>query len=250
MPPTPLATLAHPGGGRAGRWGCERADERPLVGAQATAVLRNRPESLRSGPRVVRRSAREVPSRLLVRRIIARVGENGSVSRSSTPATPRVAHALDRLRETGERITPARQAVLSVLDEADSAEEHLTAEQIGARVAELEPAVHRATVYRTLTALTAAGVLTHVHIGGSATVYHLVADADEAEREPTGEIDWGTAAYGHGHQHAHVQCAACGRVFDIPPGALDSVARQLRDELGFLLDTSHAALLGTCADCS
>lgn len=169
-----------------------------------------------------------------------------------TPTSPRVARALDRLRVSGERITPAREAVLRVLDEADAADEHLTAERIGARVAELEPAVHRATVYRTLTSLTDAGVLTHVHIGGGATVYHLV--TDEPERRgagaTAGAVDPEWAPCGHGHHHAHVQCVACGRVFDVPAGALDSVARQLRDELGFTLDTSHAALLGRCAACS
>lgn len=161
---------------------------------------------------------------------------------------PRLSTALSRLRARGERVTPAREAVLRVLDEADRAEEHLTAEQIGARVGELEPTVHRATVYRTLTSLTEAGVLSHVHLGGSATVYHLV--EAEPEQADTDEIDSGTAAYGHGLHHAHVQCVECGRVLDVPPDALTGVAERLRDELGFTLDTSHAALLGRCAECS
>lgn len=147
--------------------------------------------------------------------------------------SPRVADAVSRLRSAGERVTPARYAVLRVVDAADLADEHLTAEQIGARVAEVEPAVHRATVYRTLTSLAETGVLSHVHIGGSATVYHL--------SEP--------AVHDHGH-HAHVQCHVCGRVLDVPPDVFDGVAQRLLDELGFVLDTGHAALLGTCADCS
>lgn len=164
------------------------------------------------------------------------------------PPSPRLTAALDRLRAQGERVTPARRAVLQVIDDADRADEHLTAEQIGARVGSLEPTVHRATVYRTLTSLTDVGVLSHVHLGGTATVYHLV--GPEPGREATVDAGAGTAAYGHGHPHAHVQCVACGKVLDVPPEALDGVAERLLDELGFALDTAHAALLGRCADCS
>jgi Fur family ferric uptake transcriptional regulator len=146
-----------------------------------------------------------------------------------------VTGAVAHLRSGGERITPARYAVLRVLDAADLSDEHLTAEQIGTRVAEAEPSVHRATVYRSLTSLVEAGVVSHVHLGGSATVYHLAAERRSATR-PVG--------------HAHVQCSSCGRVIDVPHDTLEPVAARLRDELGFQLDTTHAALLGTCRECS
>ncbi|MFC7597201.1 Fur family transcriptional regulator [Terrabacter sp. GCM10028922] len=154
--------------------------------------------------------------------------------------SPRVADAVSRLRSAGERVTPARYAVLRVVDAADLADEHLTAEQIGARVAEVEPSVHRATVYRTLTSLAETGVLSHVHLGGSATVYHLAEPplADEHTGHP------------HAHPaHAHVQCHECGRVLDVPPGMFVGLAQRLEEDLGFVLDTGHAALLGICRDC-
>ena len=150
-----------------------------------------------------------------------------------------MAGAVSRLRSAGERVTPARYAVLRVVDAADLADEHLTAEQIGSRVAEAEPSVHRATVYRTLTSLVETGVLSHVHLGGSATVYHL------AEPAPADEHD-----HEHEHDHAHVQCHVCGRVLDVAPDVFDGVARRLLDELGFVIDTGHAALLGTCRECT
>lgn len=153
----------------------------------------------------------------------------------------RVADAVARLRAAGERVTTARYAVLRVVDAADRADEHLSAEQIGARVAQLEPSVHRATVYRTLTSLVETGVLSHVHIGGSATVYHLTEPAtleEHAHREQA-----------HAHTHAHVQCHDCGRVLDVPAEVFDDARARLMDDLGFELDTSHAALLGTCRDC-
>lgn len=147
-------------------------------------------------------------------------------------------------------MTPARQAVLRVVDAADRADEHLSAEQISERVAVLAPAVHRATVYRTLTSLTEAGVLSHVHLGGSATVYHLAAHPSERTREASPaayDLDGSTPP---AQGHLHVQCAVCGRVQDAPADVLEEAARRLREDLGFELDTTHAALLGRCADCA
>ena len=150
-----------------------------------------------------------------------------------------MAAAVARLRSAGERVTPARYAVLHVVDAADLADEHLTAEQIGTRVADVEPSVHRATVYRTLTSLVETGVLSHVHLGGTATVYHLT------EPSPTEQHEHAA----HDHGHAHVQCHVCGRVLDVAPDVFDEVARRLLDEVGFVVDTGHAALLGTCREC-
>lgn len=172
----------------------------------------------------------------------------------------RVDWALARLRVLGERVTPAREAVLHVIDAADRTDEHLTAEQIGERVTRLEPSVHRATVYRTLTSLTDAGVLSHIHLGGSATVYHLAVTPGEPADEPrpraVGPVDGhpvrddplGDGPLSNGH--LHVQCSVCGRVQDAPVAVLDEAGRRLREELGFELDTTHAALLGRCADCA
>jgi Fur family ferric uptake transcriptional regulator len=162
---------------------------------------------------------------------------------TNPPESARVEHAVERLRAAGERLTPARYAVLRVVDAADRADEHLSAEDIGARVAELEPAVHRATVYRTLTSLVESRVLSHVHLGGAATVYHLSA-VPVPEHE-----DHASVHPPHGH-HAHVQCHVCGKVLDVAPDVFDGVADRLRTDLGFVLDTGHAALLGTCQDCA
>lgn len=178
-----------------------------------------------------------------------------------SPQVPesRVAAALARLREQGERVTPARRAVLAVVDRADRADEHLTADEICARVAELEPTVHRATVYRTLTSLTEAAELSHVHVGGAATVYHLATHAGPRSADQASpaayRIDLAVGSHAHPGSssqaagHVHLKCVSCGRVLDAPPRVLDAAAARLRDALGFELDTTHAALLGRCADC-
>lgn len=139
--------------------------------------------------------------------------------------------------------------MIQVVDLADRADEHLTAEMIGARVTELAPSVHRATVYRTLTSLTEAGFLSQVHLGGAAPIYHLDAPSAAAEAAPVDAASGTEVQVTHAAGHAHVRCVSCGRVLDVPPNAFDSLADRLADGIGFALDSGRTALLGTCRDC-
>jgi Fur family ferric uptake transcriptional regulator len=144
---------------------------------------------------------------------------------------PRVQVALDLLREKHERVTRARQAVIEVLD---STGEHLAADEIVARAEASAPGVHRATVYRALATLGDLGLVTHTHVGGAATVYHLAVLTRSTQGAAT---------------HAHLQCTNCQAVIDIPADALDSLIVRADREVGFLVEPHHAALLGLCADC-
>ena len=49
--------------------------------------------------------------------------------------------------------------------------------------------------------------------------------------------------------HAHLQCTSCQAVIDLPVDVLDSRSAGVDDEVGFLIEPDHAALLGFCADC-
>jgi Fur family transcriptional regulator, ferric uptake regulator len=144
----------------------------------------------------------------------------------------RVQAALDVLRARGERVTRVRQAVIEVLD---STTEHLAAEEIVGQAAASAPGVHRASIYRALATLGDLGLVTHTHIGGSATVYHLTVDVPDSA--------------GAAGSHAHLQCSSCHRVFDIPVAVLDPLADRVARDLGFRLEPQHTALLGICADC-
>ncbi len=149
----------------------------------------------------------------------------------STPATMDEADDLleavaGLLRAQGERMTTPRRAVLQVLTEQPG---HLSMDDIAALVAERSPQVHRASVYRTLVALTQLGVVQHVHVGHGATAYHL------------------TDAQG---PHLHAQCRSCGGIIDLPAHLFDDVSARVRAESGFVLDPGHVALSGLCADCA
>ena len=153
-----------------------------------------------------------------------------------------VAAALQALRAERQRVTPARRAVLDVLDGTRA---HLDADQIVAHAADRAPGVHRATVYRALSTLSELGLVSHTHMAGAATVYHLVDHL--AATGPDGEI----SAVGGAHHppHVHLQCSVCGQVIDVDSSVLDPVRLDLERRLGFALTPEHAALLGVCRSC-
>ena len=142
---------------------------------------------------------------------------------AATDPDEQVAAALTALRRRGERVTGPRRVVVEALACLPG---HPSAEQVVAAVEAGDSGVHRATVYRVLEALTALGVVTHVHVGHGATAYHLAS--------PT-------------HLHAH--CRSCGRVVDLPERLLGPVRAELMATHGFALDASHIALSGRCAAC-
>lgn len=137
-----------------------------------------------------------------------------------------LATVAERLRSRGERMTGPRRAVVTVLVTSPG---HVMAEEVVRGVAELDPSVHRASVYRTLETLTELGVVQHVHIGHGTTAYHLVRDQGP---------------------HLHAQCLGCGAVHDLPPDLLDAVAGRLSRQHDFVLQAGHVALSGTCRSCA
>lgn len=151
----------------------------------------------------------------------------GGVLGAAPEGADPVEAALDRLRAGGHRVTEARRAVLEVLA---TGEGHPSADELSARVEARHPGIHRATIYRTVDRLTTLGVVTHVHIGGGATAYHL------APGEPTRE-------------HLHAICSSCGRIIDLPGDLLDPVTTWLATTADFTLAPAHVALSGVCGTC-
>lgn len=131
----------------------------------------------------------------------------------------------DRLRAGGLRWTPQRQAVVEVLARSDG---HVTGAEIVDRCRELNSATIPSTVYRTLDALEALGVVRHGHGADGREEYHV---------QPAVE---------HGHRY----CVACGEHWDIEPDTPEAlaVARAFGTD-GFEVDLSHVTIVGRCADC-
>jgi Fe2+ or Zn2+ uptake regulation protein len=136
----------------------------------------------------------------------------------------RVDRLMATLRERGERITPARRAVIEQLASADG---HLSADDLVERVQSTVPTAHIATIYRTLDVLERLGVVEHTHLGHGRAVYHLADDL-----------------------HAHLVCERCGDVVQTSPTLLAGIERKLRDQHDFHLRAHHFALVGLCGECS
>ncbi|CAN5303582.1 transcriptional repressor [soil metagenome] len=133
---------------------------------------------------------------------------------------------VEALRRSGLRITESRKAVCQVL--AAEHNMHLTAGDLLKRVNERMAAeVAPSTIYRTIDALEAEGLLRHVHLVHGPAVLHLSDDSS----------------------HHHLVCEVCGRTVDIDTAAFDVAIRLLATRNGFRRDSVHYALLGRCDSC-
>lgn len=129
------------------------------------------------------------------------------------------------LRRAGCRPTPQRLLILQSLGAGD----HVTADDVLAQVRAASPAVNASTVYRTLEALRAAGLVRQTHLGGSRLHYELVRD----------------------HRHHHVVCERCGAVAHVHDDVLAPLARALAGATGWDLSTDREIVVpGVCPDCA
>jgi Fur family transcriptional regulator, ferric uptake regulator len=153
------------------------------------------------------------------------VSKGGSAALTATrkAVAGRVSAVLDALSERGMRRTAARQ---TILEELFSTSDHLTAEDLAARVQRRFPSVDVSTVYRTLDVLEGLEIVDHIHLAHGPAVFHLAED-----------------------DHHHLVCERCGRVEELPAERLRSFARMLRDDFGFHVQRRHFAIVGVCSAC-
>lgn len=131
---------------------------------------------------------------------------------------------LGILRERGLRMTPQRRAIVA---EIMLAQGHINPAAITRRVQAQMPGVNASTVYRTLSLLEEAGVVSHAHLE-SGPEYHR---ADE------------------GH-HVHLVCSNCGSDETLSLDEAEQMASMIRSHHQFEPDLSHFAISGRCAKCT
>jgi Fur family ferric uptake transcriptional regulator len=139
-------------------------------------------------------------------------------------STARVDEIVEQLRANGGRMNTARRALVAALVDAGG---HVTAEDLATAVRRTHPNMHMATVYRNLEALEDLGVLTHLHLGHTASVYHFADDC-----------------------HQHLVCQTCGHVVEVPDREFDRLTKRLGGTYGFHLTLHHFALMGICQACA
>jgi Fur family transcriptional regulator, stress-responsive regulator len=128
------------------------------------------------------------------------------------------------LQEAALRVTRPRVAVLSAV----YAHPHSDTDSI-IRAVRLElPEVSHQTVYDSLNALTASGLVRRIQPSGSVARYESrVAD-----------------------NHHHVVCRACGVIADVDCAVGDAPCLVASDDNGFTIDEAEVIYWGLCPDCS
>ena len=132
------------------------------------------------------------------------------------------AELAERLRGVGQRVTPQRLVILG----AFRAGEHLSADEVYARVDDLLPAVNRSTVYRTLELFRDLGLVSETDLGGGVREFELLAG-----------------------RHHHLICQACGHMLELDDDLVRPLREAIRDRYGFAAAIDHLALFGRCAEC-
>jgi Fur family ferric uptake transcriptional regulator len=132
---------------------------------------------------------------------------------------------VTELRARGQRATAARRAVLEAL--VDAGDAHLTADELAGKVRETHPAIHLSTVYRTLDALTDAGMITLARFADRPATYHLATD-----------------------RHHHAVCTNCGATISLAITLFDPINKRLLRDYEFSADPRHLTITGLCRTCS
>lgn len=122
------------------------------------------------------------------------------------------------------RLTTPRRAVIEGLLLLD---QHPSAEDLVAHVSANYPEIHRSTVYRTLDALSDAGLVDHVHLGHGGAAYFLVDTADRL----------------------YVVCSECDAVTQLELSTMNEAKAAILQATGFLIHPGHFAIPALCGNC-
>ena len=103
---------------------------------------------------------------------------------------------------------------------------HATADEIYQAIMKEHPNISRATVYRNLKLLSETGEIRKMEIpGGSDRFDHRL------------------------HEHCHVRCEKCGRVFDVDMEYITGLEKNITESHGFAFTGYDILFRGICPDC-
>lgn len=140
----------------------------------------------------------------------------------------RIERIKKQLHSKGYKLTPQREATLTVLIERE--EDHLSAEEVFLLVKEKAPEIGLATVYRTLELLCEINVVDKINFGDGVSRYDLRKEG----------ID---------HFHHHLVCMECGDVEEIIEDLLEDVEKIVESEWHFKVKDHRLTFHGICQQC-
>ena len=132
---------------------------------------------------------------------------------------------IQSLKKAGYRLTQAR---LTVLDVLETERGHITSADVLEKVERINPAIGRASVFRTLELFTQLGFIRPTYINTSLTPTYVMM---------------------HGGHHHHVICTECNRFFEFDDCGLEAISRNLQRELDVKISGHLLEFYGVCADC-
>lgn len=128
------------------------------------------------------------------------------------------------IHAAGMRVTPQREELLAAIWRL----RHATADSLVTDVTLAGAPMSLSTVYRGLDALESIGLVRHAHLGGGGPTYHIAVESP----------------------HLHLRCNRCAGVTSMPPDTAADFVAQVARRTGFLVDITHGAVYGLCADCA
>ena len=130
-----------------------------------------------------------------------------------------------RLRRAGQRVTNQRLAVAGALS---AVRRQVTAQELWEKMRPRHPRVGRATVFRTLEALSEAGLARRLERDGHVYAYVACRPA----------------------HHHHLACRVCGTVEEIGEELVADITERARRELGFEIEDARLDFYGVCRVCA
>lgn len=130
------------------------------------------------------------------------------------------------LKKKGMKFTEQRAIILQILFSID---EHLNAEEIHDVVKKDYPEsnIGIATIYRTLSFLEEANLITSISFGTDGKKYE--ANKDE--------------------HHDHLICTKCGKIIEFVDEEIEKKQEQIAKKNGFTITSHSMQIFGTCSDC-
>lgn len=114
-----------------------------------------------------------------------------------------------------------------VLNAVQSLKCHATADEVYSFIKADHPNVSKTTVYRNLNLLAEDGLIRKIQIPGEPDRFdHLT------------------------HDHYHVRCLKCGKVFDVDMAVVPDMESRINDKRGFVFLGYDVVFKGICPDCN
>ncbi len=129
------------------------------------------------------------------------------------------------LRKAGLKVTLPRLKVLEILEQ--TAQRHMSAEDVYKALLEIGEEIGLATVYRVLTQFESAGLVSRLSIEGGHAVFELI----------------------DGSHHDHLLCVSCNRIEEFVDEVIEERQRIIAAEKGFEMTEHSLYIYGICKEC-